>query len=118
MRNWLVLALFASFLLAAPSVDAAQDVPSQDLKVPNQPNQRYFLIGDTKNAPEAGFALLLVLPGGDGSAEFNPFVKNIYANALPEGYLVAQLVAVASDDPNQITWPTAKSKHPKQNFTT
>ena len=45
-------------------------------------------------------------------------MKNIYANALPEGYLVAQLVAVPSKNPNQIPWPTAKSKDPKQNFTT
>ena len=118
MRKLVALALFASFVVAAPEVSAADDVPSQDLKVPNQPNQRYFLIGDTKKAPEAGFALLLVLPGGDGSAEFNPFVKNIYANSLPEGYLVAQLVAVPSDDPNQVTWPTANSKHAKQTFTT
>ena len=118
MRKLFVLAMFVSFLTVAPRVSAAQDVPSEDLKVPNQPNQRYFLIGDTRKTPEAGFALLLVLPGGDGSAEFNPFVKNIYANALPEGYLVAQLVAVPSDDPNQITWPTAKTKHAKQTFTT
>jgi predicted esterase len=109
-------------LLLAPPVAFAQDdvagVPAQDLTVADQPKQRYFLIGDTKAAPEPGFGLLVVLPGGDGSAEFHPFVKRIYANALPKGYLVAQLVAVPSASQRQIVWPSAKTKDPKQTFTT
>jgi predicted esterase len=120
MRTVLIVASCTLFVLAGARYALAQDnIPSEDFTVPNQPKQRYFLIGDTmRKAPEAGFGLLLVLPGGDGSAEFNPFVKNIYANALPEGYFVAQLVAVPSKNPNQIVWPTAKNKDPKQNFTT
>jgi predicted esterase len=108
----------ARHALAQDNADVDK-IPSADRTVPGQAKQRYFLIGDTKReAPAGGFALLLVLPGGDGSAEFNPFVKRIYENALPEGYLVAQLVAVASTNQNQIVWPTAKLKDPKQTFTT
>jgi predicted esterase len=114
--------LVVLLLLISPRTTQAQndigDVPAQDLTVADQPKQRYFLIGDTKNAPEKGFGLLLVLPGGDGSADFHPFVKRIYKNALPDGYLVAQLVAVPSDNKKQIVWPTAKSKDAKQTFTT
>jgi predicted esterase len=62
--------------------------------------------------------LILVLPGGDGSADFQPFVKRIYKNAVPDGYLVAQLVAVASTNKQQIVWPTAKFMDKKQTFTT
>ena len=102
------------FTCAAPAATAQDDVaavPAKDVKIEGKAKQRYFLIGDTtRTAPEAGFGLLLVLPGGDGSDEFHPFVKRIYANALPDGYLVAQLVAVPSKNPNQIVWPTAKTK--------
>ena len=100
--------------------DDVADVPCEDLRVGGNEQQRYFLIGLTANEkqPKDGFPLLLILPGGDGSADFNPFVKRIWKNALPEGMLVAQLVAVASDNKDQIVWPTAKDKEPKQKFTT
>ena len=107
---------------AAPAAAAQDDVaavPAKDVKIEGKAKQRYFLIGHTtRPAPDAGFGLLLVLPGGDGSEEFHPFVKRIYANALPDGYLVAQLVAVPSKNPKQIVWPTAKTKDAKQTFTT
>jgi predicted esterase len=107
-----------SFALAQEDV---ADVPCQDLRLGGNDQQRYFLIGadDAKVPPRKGDGLLVVLPGGDGSADFNPFVKRIWKNALPPGYLVAQLVAVPSNDPAQIVWPTAKMPFPaKQKFTT
>lgn len=115
--------LFCIVLLSIVRIAFAQDdvanVPAQDLKIAGNDQQRYFLIGEVpKNPPKEGLGLLLVLSGGDGSAEFHPFVKRIYANGLPENYLVAQLVAVPSKDPNQVVWPTAKWPHAKQKFTT
>ena len=121
MRRLKMIAMVTLVLLSglhARAQEDVADVPSQDVTVNGQPKQRYFLIGDTTTRSEKGFALLLVLPGGDGSAEINPFVKRIYKKALPEGYLVAQLVAVPSKNPRQIVWPTATSKDPKQTFTT
>ena len=114
--------VFIATLLTFAAVTLAQDdvahILAQDLTINGDPKQRYFLIGDVpKNPPKEGLGLLIVLPGGDGSAEFHPFVKRIYANALPENYLVAQLVAVPSKNPNQTVWPTAKSPDPKQTFT-
>ena len=118
-----IVAVLAIFVL--PFVCRAQDdiadVPSQDLTVERHSKQRYFLIGPDADgeAPQQGYSLLLVLPGGDGSAEFNPFIRRIYRNALPEKkFLVAQLVAVESKNKNQVVWPTVKSKDPKQTFTT
>jgi predicted esterase len=116
-----MVAIELLFLVTAShGQDDVADVPSDDLRVAGNDQQRYFLIGakPDQKAPEPGYALLLVLPGGDGSAEFNPFVKRIWKNALPEGFVVAQLVAVASDRKNQIVWPTAKDKDPKQAFST
>jgi predicted esterase len=46
---------------------------------------------------------VLVLPGGNGSAEFHPFVKRIYKNAVPKDYIIAQLVAMPAP-----VWPTDK----------
>ena len=121
IRSCLGLAVVL-LLLISPRTTRAQDdiadVPALDLTIANEPKQCYFLIGDTKKAPENGFGLLLVLPGGDGSAEFHAFVKRIYKNALPECYLVAQLVAVPSNNTRHIVWPTAKAKDAKQTFTT
>jgi predicted esterase len=117
LTAFVTLVFLAAF--HADAQDDVADVPSQDTTVAGQAKQRYFLIGDTtRNPPEAGFGLLLVLPGGDGSAEINPFIRRVYKKALPEGYLVAQLVAVPSKNPRQIVWPTATSKDPKQAFTT
>jgi predicted esterase len=111
-------------LCLGPSALAQEDVadvPCEDLRVGGNGQQRYFLIGEdpARKPPENGYGLLLVLPGGDGSAEFNAFVKRIWKNTLPPGYLVAELVAVPSNDPKQIVWPTAKMPSPaKQKFTT
>src|SRR5688500_13460183 len=115
--------IIALLVLVMPAcVASAQDdvakIPAQDLKVAGNEKQRYFLIGEPpKNPPKEGLGLLIVLPGGDGGADVHTFVKRIYAEALPENYLVAQLVAVQSKD-NKNTWPTSTSPDPKQSFPT
>lgn len=113
-----VLMLLCAFPACAQ--DDIADVPCVDRAIEGRASQRYFLIGakDGATAPPGGYALLLVLPGGDGSAEFNPFVKRIWKNALPQGFLVAQLVAVSSNNKQQIVWPTTRTKDPKQDFPT
>ncbi len=81
--------------------------------------KRFFLLGPkTEKAPKRGYGLLLVLPGGDGSTAFHPFVKNVFENAVGEGWLLAQPVAVKWTEDQQIVWPTAKSKASKMKFTT
>src|SRR5262249_24557697 len=74
-----------------PLADVA-DIPAQALQAAGDANKRYFLIGPRKNAkpPAQGYGLLVILPGGDGSADFHPFVKRIYKYALPDRYLAAQ----------------------------
>jgi poly(3-hydroxybutyrate) depolymerase len=91
---------------AAQDNDVA-DIPSQDLRAGKDGNKRYFLIGPAKDSkpPKQGYRLLVVLPGGPGSAAFHGFVKRIYKHAVPEGYLVAQPVA-----PGWIVWPTEKDR--------
>ena len=92
--------------------DDIKDVPSQDLKIGKDEKKRYFLIGPAKGAkaPAKGFGLIVLMPGGPGTADFHPFVKRIYKNAVPEGYLVAQPVAVKWNAKQEIVWPTAFNK--------
>jgi predicted esterase len=105
---------------ATPAQDDVADVPSQDLRIGDDQNKRYFLIGPAEGAaePEAGFGLVVVLPGGSGDAEFHPFVKRIFKHALPDGYLIAQPVAVQWNSKQQIVWPTAKNRERGMQFTT
>ncbi len=113
----------ASFGETAEPEDAAADVAdvkNEDLKAGNDPLMRYFLIGGHQPAPEAGYKLLLVLPGGDGGANFNPFIRRIWKNALPPGYLIAQLVAPkwSPDQAQQLVWPTRKQRWQGMKFAT
>ena len=82
---------------AAPTGFQEQEGPAieaQDISVEDDEHQRYFLIGrEGAEAPKSGFKLLVVLPGGDGSPDFHPFVKRFLEYALGEDYLIAQLVA-------------------------
>lgn len=102
-----------------PQNDIA-DIPSKDLRAGGDKNKRYFLIGprDGVNAPESGFKLLIVMPGGDGSAEFNPFIRRIFKHALNNEYLVVQPVAFKWRPNQQIVWPTRTNKADGQKFAT
>lgn len=109
----------AAFLVCAyllTQVTFAQDVSSERRQIGDNENQQYILLGDRATPPEDGFGLLIVLPGGDGSADFQPFVTNIHRSAAPEGFLTLQLIATPGDA--NIVWPTAKSPSAKQAFTT
>src|SRR3569833_3490747 len=120
MRSHLHMPMLIGCGLLLGGVVAAQDdvadVPSERIKVGE--GQEYFLLGDAKAKVDAPRALLLVLPGGDGGQDFNPFVRRIYKHSLSDEFLVAELIAVASDDPQQVVWPIASLGHPKQPFTT
>jgi predicted esterase len=117
-----VLLVLSAILFPRPlaAQDDVANIPSQDLRAGNNEKMRYFLIGPQQGtkAPEEGFGLVIVLPGGDGGEDFNPFVKRIYMNALPENYLVAQPVAVKWTAKQAITWPTEKNKAKEQKFST
>ncbi|MBL8880520.1 MAG: hypothetical protein JNG88_15515 [Phycisphaerales bacterium] len=111
----------ANAITRSSAAQGEKTSPAALCRIGEDDNKRYYLIGDidSKNAPKDGYRLLLVLPGGDGGPGFHDFVKNIYANALPPGYVVAQLVAPQwSDDENRIVWPTQKSADKNMKFPT
>lgn len=118
----IVFASMMAFLFASVGLaqDDVADIPSRDSTVGKDKNKRYFLVGPRKEAqaPKEGYGLVVLLPGGSGSADFHPFVKRIYKNAVPEGYLLAQPVAVKWTEKQQIIWPTASVKAEGMKFTT
>ena len=111
----------ASIEPVRPDSDVA-DVAFEERRAENDARKRYLLIWDSSApaAPEQGHRLLLLLPGGDGGTGFQTFARRIAKNALPPGYLVAELVAVAwtPEQAQQIVWPTAADKLPDAGFTT
>lgn len=104
---------------ADPAADV-EDVPSVDVKVDGNDRMRYFLIGPKVSAvsPEGGYKLLVVLPGGDGGPDFNPFVRRILKHALSDEYLIAQPVAFEWQPAQRITWPTRNFPTEGQEFAT
>lgn len=96
------------------------DIPSAELLAGGDTNKRYFLIGPRggAQAPREGFKLAVVLPGGDGGAAFNPFVRRIVKGALGPEWIAAQPVACKWSERQQIVWPTAKNPAAGQKFTT
>ena len=111
----------ASILPVRPDSDVA-DVAFEERSAGGDPRKRYFLIGTSSSppAPEKGHRLLLLLPGGDGGTGFQTFARRIAKNALPPGYLLAELVAVSwtPEQAQQIVWPTAADKLADAGFTT
>ncbi|MBI3820378.1 MAG: hypothetical protein HY286_16935 [Planctomycetes bacterium] len=100
--------------------DDTADVPSQDLRCGKKEHQRYFLIGPKKDTkpPKDGFGLVVVLPGGDGSADFNKFIKRVWKYTVPEHYLFAELVSVKWTPKQELIWPTKSNDASKMEFTT
>ena len=99
--------------------DDVADVVSEKRHVGGDRRKSYFLIAPAaKEAPSRGYGLLVILPGGDGSEGFHPFVKRIRKHAVPEGLVVAQPIAFKWSQEQRIVWPTEKPKVPKQGFST
>ena len=69
-------------------------------------------------ATEKPAGLLVVLPGGDGSADFHPFVKNIQQGALGGKFAVAQPLAKKWRHNQQIVWPTLRNRTPGMKYAT
>jgi hypothetical protein len=115
-----IFTLIASTSANAFAQDDVADIVSEDLRAGKDEQKRYFLIGPKKNekAPKNGFGLVVVLPGGTATAEFHPFIKRIYKESIPDGYLAAQLVSIKWTDKPVIVWPTATNPVEKMKFTT
>ena len=106
---------------ATSSVAIGQENNNEDLRAGGDEHKRFFQIGaKDKKPPRDGYKLLLVMPGGSGSADFNPFVRRIQENAAGDYYLVAQLVAPVWDErqAKTLVWPTKEDPWKGKKFDT
>jgi len=115
--NWKRLVLITAilglcFLQSGIAQDDVAGIPSEDIQINKDKNKRYFLIGPKEGckAPEEGFKLLIILPGGGGTADFHPFVKRIYKHALGDNYIAVQPVAFQWTTSQKTVWPVDKDK--------
>lgn len=110
-------------VLALASADrvAAQESRAVEHTLADLPQSLYFVVPprDAK-AGKAGqqARLVVVLPGGDGSREFLPFVENGLGAQLPDDCLLVLVTAVKWTDAQQIVWPTATHKVDGMAYTT
>jgi serine/threonine protein kinase/predicted esterase len=85
----------------------SQKPASQLHQVPGQKRMEYLLIGgESPLKANTARRLLVVLPGGDGGKDFEPFVRAIYENALDASWIIAQPISVKWFDQQEIVWPT------------
>jgi predicted esterase len=104
------------------SVAAQDDAPAPvDVKIGGDERKRYLLHGGGKDekAAASGWKVLVVMPGGDGSVEFAPFVGRLRENALGKDWIVVQIVAPVweKEQAEKMVWPTKLSPWPKIDFT-
>ena len=116
--------MIATMVLALTACPCpVQDDPPAPLEVTigGDEHKRYLLHGGSKDAkaPASGWKVLVVMPGGDGSAEFAPFVGRIRENVLGKDWLLVQLIAPvwAKEQSEKNVWPTKLSPWPKMEFT-
>jgi predicted esterase len=83
-------------------------------------NKRYFLFGPKSGAakPKKGFALLLILPGGDGGADFKTFCERIHRDRTDMSFIAAELISKKWREDQRIVWPTAKNTVAGMKFST
>ncbi|QDT88441.1 Phospholipase/Carboxylesterase [Gimesia algae] len=95
-----------------------QKAKAIDVKINRETGQYLLITPKDKPAANKPRALLIVLPGGDGSANFHPFVNRIYEHALRDDFVLAQPIAKKWTSDQKIVWPTAASHTAKMKFTT
>jgi predicted esterase len=102
--------------------EKAPPTPDLDLTAEGDGRKRYFLTGPKGGdvEPEAGYGLLLVLPGGTGGADFRPWVRERYGDWVDAGWVTAQLVAPVWDPGNEdrVVWPSEEATQAAMRFTT
>jgi predicted esterase len=115
-----ILACLSGLFQTASAQEDVADIRAKEYVLDDEGQLRYFLIAAEGKlaAPEDGFKLLLVMPGGDGSADFQPFVKRIYKHALSRDYLVLQLIAPQWTPEQKIVWPTERNPVAKMKTST
>jgi predicted esterase len=98
-----------------PKAAAAKPI---EIAVGDARGEYLFVPPQEKPAEGVASGLLIVLPGGAGTADFHPFVRRIHENSLPKDFALAQPLAKKWTDDQSVVWPTAASRTEDAKFTT
>lgn len=113
-------------VLVLTMVSSAASVPAQEAasravehSIATLPRSLWFVV-PAKKPPAAGArgGLVVVLPGGDGSREFLPFVENGLLAEAPDDCTGVLVTAVKWTEGQQIVWPTDRSRVEGMQYTT
>lgn len=106
--------------LTAGATPAKSEKPANAIEVPLNGESGEYLLITPQDKPdnEKPHALLIVLPGGDGSADFHPFVNRIFENALSDDFVLVQPIAKKWTANPKIVWPTKTSQTANIKYTT
>ena len=123
MTTWMRAGALALIAALSATTTPAQEPYSraESFEVRGFDDSRYFLAPARAELPEAskGHPLLVVLPGGDGSAEFLPFVQGgIFRGAMPDDFVGVMVTAVRWTADQQIVWPTERNPVDTMRYTT
>lgn len=121
MKFLIPIAVSLLFPLAADAPNIHKSMSVEERQIAGNSQQKYFLIQHKQSTAQKGKrGLLIILPGGPGSADFLPFCANVLTRlGVPEGFLVAELVApVWREDENRVVWPSKAFSDAKAKFNT
>ena len=110
--------LLALVLAVAPRAQATQAI---ERSIPSMPKSCWFVLParDGKvGKPGRPAGLVVLLPGGNGSRDFLPFVENGLCAQLPDDCIGALVTSVKWRPEQEIVWPTATNKVPDMAWTT
>lgn len=82
------------------------------------PQSCYFVLPAKQPPKDGAGGLVVVLPGGDGSRDFLPWVEHGLLAQRPDDCTGVLVTAVKWRDDQRIVWPTAQSKVPGMQYTT
>lgn len=117
-KHMFILLFLGSLLLSAVCSAQADDSTARLCKVKNDARKTYLLVGKLDARASKPRGLVIIMPGGSGSADFHPFCKRIHQYALGDSYLAAVPVAVKWTPGQRIVWPKKSDRVRGAKFTT
>lgn len=121
------LCIVAAFGLGVAQASAQKDV-QKEVQLPERttrhelpalPQSLYYLTEPKKTVADGvSRGLLVVLPGGDGSDQFLPFVAGALADCAPSTFCCVMLTAPKWGVAQKVVWPTASLAEAGMKYTT
>ena len=115
-----LLFVFLAAGLCGRAQEINPEISVQRCTIGSNEMQKYFLIEHKTNAQTAkARGLILILPGGPGSADFLPFCANVLTlYGIPDDFVAAELVAPQwTTNEDRVVWPSRTFPDPQAKFT-